>query len=77
MHLIGVYLTGINLTGVHLTGMHLMSVSYRRDLTGVQLVGGFCGVRLYIPRQGRWTTVEDDGEDVEYLLKCDWELDCL
>jgi len=37
-----VYLTGINLTGVHLTGMHLMSVSYRRDLTGVQLVGGFC-----------------------------------
>ena len=44
MHLTGIHLTGMHLTGVHLIGahlisVHLMSVSYRGDLTGVQLVG--------------------------------------
>src|SRR5256885_3927578 len=46
VHLTGIHLTGVHLTGVHLIGVylisvHLMSVSHRRDLTGVQLVGGF------------------------------------
>ncbi len=28
------------------------------------------------PKQGRWMR-DDEDEEGEYLLKCDWELDCL
>ena len=29
-----------------------------------------------VPKQGRWMR-DDEDEEGEYLLKCDWELDCL
>ena len=46
MCLMSVHLTGVHLIGVYLISVHLMSVSHRRDLTGVQLVGGFCDFDL-------------------------------
>jgi hypothetical protein len=46
VHLTGVHLIGVYLISVYLISVHLMSVSHRRDLTGVQLVGGFCDFDL-------------------------------